>query len=346
MIIEVRTPARAGLIGNPSDGFGGVTISLTFDAFCATVRLWESPELDIRPSQRDRATFESLDDLVHNVQNDGYYGGVRLIKAAIKVFCDYCQRLGIELEQKNFTIAYDTDIPSRVGLAGSSAIVTSAMRALMRYYGVTIPKQILPNLILSAESDELKIGAGLQDRVAQVYGGLVYMDFGEEHMRRGFGQYENLDLKLLPPLFIAYDATSSEGTEVVHNPLRERFQKGEAVVVDTLNVIAGNARQFRQALEGGDLAEMYRLVDANFDLRAQIMGINPLHRRLVNVARRAGAACHFCGSGGAVIGIYRDEAMYRDLEEAYAKIGVPILKPRVIEYPELGPHPMNAPKPK
>ena len=346
MIIEVRTPARAGLIGNPSDGFGGVTISFTFDAFCATARLWESPELDIRPSQRDRATFESLDDLVQNVQNDGYYGGVRLIKAAIKVFCDYCQRLGIELERKNFTISYDTDIPSRVGLAGSSAIVTSVMRALMRYYGVTIPKQILPNLVLSAESDELLIGAGLQDRVAQVYGGLTYMDFGEEYMRRGFGHYENLDATLLPPLFIAYDATSSEGTEVVHNPLRERYQKGEALVADTLSQIASNARKFRQALEEGDLDEMYRLMDANFDLRCQIQQINPLHRRLVNVARRVGACCKFCGSGGAVIGIYRDEEMYRDLEEAYAKISVPLLKPHVVEYPELGPHATHSPKPR
>ena len=171
MIIQVHTPARVGLIGNPSDGFGGVTIALTFDAFCATIKLWESPELDIRQSERDLSTFESLEDLVSNVKVHGYYGGTRLIKAVSKVFYDYCHRLGIELEKKNFTVAYSTNIPSRVGLAGSSAIITSAIRALMQFYGVSIPKQILPNLVLSAETEELKIGAGLQDRVAQVYGG-------------------------------------------------------------------------------------------------------------------------------------------------------------------------------
>lgn len=333
MIIEVQTPARAGLIGNPSDGFGGTTVAFTFDAFCASVRLWESPEVNIRPWQRDRATFESLADLVQNVSTHGYYGGVRLLKACIKVFYDYCQRLGIELEDKNFTMAYQTNIPSRVGLAGSSAIITSAMRALMRFYGITVPKQILPNLVLGTETDELKIGAGLQDRVAQVYGGLVFMDFAEEYMRRGFGHYENLDPDRLPPLFVAYDDQASEGTEVVHVPLHDRYDKGEPLVVDTLQAIAEGTRSFLKALEAGDIDEMSRLMDANFDLRCKIYEVGALNRRMVNVARRVGACAKFCGSGGAVVGIYRDEAMYQELEEAFGKIGVNVLKPRVIALP-------------
>ena len=194
MIIETRTPARAGLIGNPSDGFNGVTISFTFDAFFATVKLWESPQLEILPWKMDSYTFASVEDLVLSATNYGYYGGLRLLKATVKVFYDYCQNFGISLDQRNFTLAYSSNIPVRVGLAGSSGIITSAMRALMQFYGVTVSKETLPNLILKAESEELKIGAGLQDRVVQVYGGLVYMDFAKELMQRGFGQYENLRL--------------------------------------------------------------------------------------------------------------------------------------------------------
>lgn len=333
MIIEVKTPARIGLIGNPSDGFNGVTISFTFDAFYASVKLWESPEMEIRPWERDLSTFASLQDFIQNVNTHGYYGGIRIIKAAIKTFCDYCQRLGIELEQKNFTISYSTTIPSRVGLAGSSAIVTSAIRALMRFYGVSIPKQILPNLVLRAESEELKIGAGLQDRVVQVYGGLVYMDFDRELMQRGFGHYEHLDPRLLPPLYVAYDTSAAEGTETLHNPLRERYEKGESIVVETLSAIAECARRFRNALETGDLDEMDALINRNFDLRSQICQISALNKRLINVARRVGASSKFCGSGGAVVGICRDEEMYQRLEESYHKIGAVVLKPRVVEYP-------------
>ena len=46
-----------------------------------------------------------------------------------------------------------------------------------------IPVADRPTLVLRAE-EELGITAGLQDRVAQVYGGLVYMDFARESMQR------------------------------------------------------------------------------------------------------------------------------------------------------------------
>ncbi len=51
-----------------------------------------------------------------------------------------------------------------------------------------------PNLILSVEKEELGINAGLQDRVIQTYGGLLYMDFSKELLdERGYGDYIPLD---------------------------------------------------------------------------------------------------------------------------------------------------------
>jgi glucuronokinase len=332
MIIHTRTPARVGLVGNPSDGFNGVTISFTFDAFWAEVALWESPELEIRLTPQDATCFASIDDLVHNVSNYGYYGGIRLIKAIIKVFADYCREQGIELDRRNFTVSYRSAIPLRVGLAGSSAIITSALRALMQFYGVSIPKPIMPNLILKAETQELKIGAGLQDRVVQVYGGLVYMDFNRELMARGYGHYENLDPRMLPPLYVAYDDSSTEGTEVFHNDVRERYARGEKLVIETMDAIAENARHFRQAMEAGDLDEMDRCINRNFDLRSRIYRINDLNRRLIRTARDLGASSKFCGSGGAVVGICRDDEAFRRLQEAYRAIGATILRPRVVSY--------------
>ena len=90
--------------------------------------------------------------------------------------------------EKNFTILYDSNVPLRVGLAGSSAIITSVMKALMQFYEVEIDKPVLANLILSVEVDELGINAGLQDRVIQVYEDIVYMDFNRQHMEEyGYG---------------------------------------------------------------------------------------------------------------------------------------------------------------
>ena len=64
---------------------------------------------------------------------------MRLIKAAVKRFHDYCRQNNRELHKRNFTINFDTDIPRLVGMAGSSAIVTATMRTLMKFYDVEIP---------------------------------------------------------------------------------------------------------------------------------------------------------------------------------------------------------------
>jgi hypothetical protein len=62
------------------------------------------------------------------------------------------------------------------GLSGSSGIVCAALNCFLDFYKVRdlIKVEVRPNLILAAEK-ELGIVAGLQDRVAQVYGGIVYM---------------------------------------------------------------------------------------------------------------------------------------------------------------------------
>ena len=56
----------------------------------------------------------------------------------------------------------------------------AALRALSAFYRVNLPTEWLPSLALSAETAELGIPAGLQDRVIQTYEGLVYMDFSTE----------------------------------------------------------------------------------------------------------------------------------------------------------------------
>ncbi|NIQ27582.1 MAG: GHMP kinase, partial [Gammaproteobacteria bacterium] len=85
-----------------------------------------------------------------------------------------------------------------------SAIVTAALRALLEFFELEISREEQPNLILAAETEELGITAGLQDRVVQVYEGLVYMDFARNLMEDlGHGRYEALDTSLLPTMFVA-----------------------------------------------------------------------------------------------------------------------------------------------
>ena len=48
--------------------------------------------------------------------------------------------------------------------------------------------------------------------------------------RQGYGLYEPLSPALLPPLYIAYRTDLSEPSEVFHNDIRGRFERGELVV--------------------------------------------------------------------------------------------------------------------
>lgn len=337
-MIRTRAFARAGLVGNPSDGYGGKTIAFVIREFAAEVELCEASRIKIIPNDRDRLEFASLEALVGDVRQFGYYGGIRLLKATLKRFHDHCRALGITLPDRHFTLRYESNIPNLVGLAGSSAIVTACLRALMAFYDVEIPKPIQPNLILSVEREELGIPAGLQDRVAQVYQGLVYMDFAPEFaQRQGHGQYEELDARLLPPLYIAYRRDLAEGTEVLHNNLRERFNRGEPAVLDAMRFWAALTDQVRGRLLSGQGASIGPLLDANFDRRRAVCtdakgrcSISDGNLRMVAAARSCGASAKFTGSGGAIVGTYPDETTFTRLCQTLGALDIEVLKPTIL----------------
>src|SRR5262249_32845056 len=155
--------------------------------------------------EADLPVFESIRDLHRTTRWRGYYGGIRIIQALIVRFIDYCRECDIKLENHNFTIEYDSTIPLRLGIGGSSSIITAALRALCQYFQVDIPLPVQAKLILETETIELGVPAGPQDRVIQVYEGLVYMDFREDLMTsQGYGLYERLDPGLLPNVYLAY----------------------------------------------------------------------------------------------------------------------------------------------
>jgi glucuronokinase len=331
MVVHGLAHARIGLIGNPSDGYGGKTISAILRNYRAHVSIADSPTLVIEPQTIDRLEFDSIPDLLDTIRAHGYYGGVRIIKAAIKKFAQYCADHAIDLPDRPFTLRYDTNVPRRVGLAGSSAIVIAAFRALMAFHDVAIPDRDLPYLALSVEVEELNIPAGLQDRVVQTLEGAVFMDFAPERASEGERAWEQLDPALLPPLFVAYDEKLAEGTEVVHSDLRSRFNHGDAEVLAAMRQFADYAQQARDLLIEHRGAEILPLMDANFDLRAALVPIDPGCQRLVDTARAHGAAAKYTGSGGAIVGAYDgDPERLHALDSAFRAIGATLITPDTI----------------
>jgi glucuronokinase len=334
-LIRKRAYARAGLMGNPSDGYNGKTISIIVRNFSAEVVLYEWDDVEIVRTAEENNRFRAVRDIVKDVEMHGYGGGVRLLKATIKKFVEYCDARSIRLHDRNFSIRYATNIPRQVGMAGSSAIIVATLRALMEYYAVSIPVEVQPSLVLRVETEELGIAAGLQDRVIQVYEGVVAMNFSKEAMRMidGFavGAYERLDPALLPPLYIAFSADRSEPTEVLHNNLRARYEEGDPRVHAAMKTFVELTDEARRALERGDEATLAALIDRNFDTRRKICQIARMHVEMIDRARRLGVSAKFAGSGGAIIGICRGEERFQQLAAGMREIGCDVIRPQVLE---------------
>ena len=333
MVIKAIAYPRAALIGNPSDGYFGKTIAFVFDNYCATAEIKESEELVFLSSPRDQNTFQSLSDLDDKIARFGYYGGIRLLKAAARLFFIYCQKNNIHLKNKNFTISYDCDIPNRLGLAGSSAIITAAMKAMCQFYEVKISLPELANMVLAVERNELSIPAGLQDRVAQVYNHPVYMDFNREQMEKnGTGIYKKITIPDDLNLFVAYRTDLAEGSEILHSRLRDDYNSGNPQVLNAMKEWVNLTEQMNIALKKRDYSKVAALINRNFDLRCEVCSgsISEKNRQMVEAARKVGASAKFTGSGGAIVGTYENENMFHALVDELKKSGVNVIKPHIV----------------
>ncbi|KAK7156373.1 hypothetical protein R3I94_006438 [Phoxinus phoxinus] len=326
--ITCRSYARVGLMGNPSDGFNGKTIAMTIANFWAEVTLMESQTLAILPHPlNDPTEFGSLQDLFQISRKEGYLGGLRLLQATCKKFYQFCSEQGIALSKQNFTLKYDTNIPRQVGLAGSSAIVSATLKCLMKFYNITdddLPKPVRANFILNVETDELFITAGLQDRVVQVYEGLVYMDFNKQLMdERGYGEYIPLDMNNLPLFWLAYLSDPSDSGRI-HSNVRQRWLNGDSAVVEAMKSFAELTDQARAAFLCKDWARLAQLMDENFELRRSVYTedcLGPGNLKMVQLARQFESAVKLPGSGGAVVGLCMDQERLVEMKRAFQEAG-------------------------
>jgi glucuronokinase len=297
---------RLGILGNPSDGYGGRVLSLTFSNFKAEVEA-----IDAGPSVRE--LFERLDS--------GAAEGIEtLTTAAARSYA----RAHPLPDTTRLSFSTVTDIPRQAGLAGSSAIVTAALRALAGTLGVHLSPRELALLAWEAETRELGIEAGPQDRVAQAHGGLLDMDFSKPWSEDSF---RSVDPTLLPAMLVAWDSRPGSPSGDVHDEVRARHEARDPEVTQAMERFPQIAADGVLALERGDLTEFLDCMNANFDLRAGIWSLSPGDLELVSIGREVGCATKFPGSGGAVICAAPDVATLVVAEEAYASRGLNTIRP-------------------
>ena len=86
------------------------------------------------------------------------------------------------------------------------------------------------------------------------------MDFDKSaFVKRGYGIYKQLDVKLLPPLYIAYREDLSEISGKIHNKTRERFERGEPLVVSAMQYWARLTDKVKLCLLKGEKEKIANL---------------------------------------------------------------------------------------
>ena len=334
-MIAHTVSARVGLLGHPSDGYGGRTLGLAVPGFSATVELDEADEVEIVPNPDDDSLWADVGDLVERVDCYGYLTNPQLMAAAVRTFADVASieasALGPDAPEAladfrsfGFRLTYHTTIPRQVGLGGSSALVIATLRCLAELTGLDVPPEILPSIALRVETEQLNLTAGLQGRVVQTYGGLMAMSFGEMETDARFGvshgEYHDVDAGSLPPLFLAYRPSAARPSDRFHRVLRRRFEDGDSTVREMLHQLAALALEGEAALRWSDSDRFADLLGENMRLRRQLGPVPDQQIELIDLAVACDASATFAGSGGAIVGAYVDDEHLDRLKMALGSV--------------------------
>lgn len=317
---RVRVPARVGLLGNPSDGFGGRVIAMTVDALAAAVTVAPASRWELATPTGSWSTGQ-LAELADALDDGRLDDGLELLAAAIVCL----DRAGIVTTPSR--LAFETTIPREVGLAGSSAVVVGAIRALAAVGGIELSPIEVARLALAAEGDVLGWAAGPQDRVVQAHGGVLDMRFD---VPWDPNRYERLDTRVLPPLLVAWDHRSGTPSGTVHAPVRDRWSAGDRDVVEAMTRFAAIAADGRAALDEGRAGETWPLLAHEaWDMRNRFWSISDRDRDMVAAVRSAGGGATLAGSGGAVVGFFPSTGLLDDASRALGDVGARSLIPTV-----------------
>jgi glucuronokinase len=292
-------PARVGLVGNPSDGYGGAVLAAIVDAWAAEAVATPTTG-GVRLSSRTAGVAEwaSVNALIADVaarRTDAPHG---IVAAALAALDDHLNGgvPGVEVE-------WSSTVPRSVGLAGSSAVAIAVIEAVSALAGGPADPQVVAALALDAEVHWMGIAAGWQDRIVQAHRGAVLVDAGD--------MSTSIEGRAVPAVLrlpgFAVDAVigwrpdDRETSAVYHQALRGRAADG--ALADGMLRLGDLARRAATTVAGGDAAGLRELVDASWRTRCDSAPLHPRHAQLVEAVRSTGVIATSPGSGGSVVAL-------------------------------------------
>jgi galactokinase/mevalonate kinase-like predicted kinase len=321
--VVCSAPGRAGIIGNPTDMYGGAVLSCSVGK---RARVTVTPAPSTSPGQRSgqaphlvletggqECRITSRDDL--RPQRDRF--------DVARAVLDY-----MRLPPLACRVYYESEIPLRSGLSGSTALVVALLQALLAWQDEYPHPYRLAERARYIELNYLKVVCGYQDAYMCTFGGLNYMDFrGKQFYRDAeaelFATIEPLAAYVPELPFVLGFTGVQHASGAVHKPLRERWLEGEADVVKGYRRITEIARTGKKALLMADWPLLGRLMNENHAIQRDLGGSGESNEKLIGAALEAGAPgakLAGAGSGGTIIALWPWSDTTR-LEEALNEAG-------------------------
>lgn len=286
-MIKAVSAGRAGIIGNPTDGYGGTMIACSIKQKAVTT-IEESNVLTIeneygKSELKWKSDFSSKGD---------YFDIVRSILRYYKLY-------DLKVKIKTFS-----DIPLQAGLAGSTAILSSILGAISTYIGKDYNKYLMAEINRTIELHYMKTYCGYQDAYMTTFGGLSYLDFrGKEKFRSYedeiFATVENISEYVEELPFVIAHTGIKHHSGNFHRPLRDRWLEGERKVVDAYNDIAALAREGKKVLIRQDFKQLAYLMNENHRIQDSLCDSGEINKFMIKTALENGAlAAKLAGAGG------------------------------------------------
>jgi galactokinase/mevalonate kinase-like predicted kinase len=310
-MIRASAPGRCGLVGNPTDGYGGSVISSSLSER-AVVEITPADDIRIDVCGHQARVRDQQDLELNQSFTD-------VAKAVFSFFPD-------SVRERRFHLKAWTTVPIQAGLAGSTTMLIAILGATLRMLEIPLSRYEIAETARHIEFHRLSCVCGFQDQYMASFGGLKYLDFRGKEPTAGeqpaFATVENLEpLVGELPLVLANTGVRRHSGQV-HQGFRERWIAGDPEVVDGYDRAARLAREAKKAIIAGDWRSVGELMNENHRIQRDLGGSGEANERLISAALKAGAwgaKLAGAGKGGTIIAAHEDpDYMARRLLESGA----------------------------
>ena len=294
-VLVGSAPGRCGIVGNPTDMYGGSVISCS---------LQERAYVSVEPADELRLESDQESVVVRH-------------RADLQLVGDHCDILRAVIAHQRWYglrahVQCWSELPFASGLSSSTAMVAAALWTLAAYQDVHYEAHHFAEVARSIELNYLGVVCGYQDQYMATFGHLNYLDFRDKEFYRPvgtepFATVEPLAWNDRPLPFVLANTGIQHSSHAVHKPIRDRWLEGDRKVVEGYLQIAKLAREGKRAFLARDWEWLGQLMNDNHQIQRDLGGSGPENERLIAAALGAGALgakLAGAGQGGTIIALH------------------------------------------